>query len=147
LSRNELDRNLHAAPIPRAACRASRGFIATRVGKEKAWVSMGSPEAAQVLDCWIRKWNIAIFPAFTLAHMYTPLLGINVSNLHAKSFSKLKTHAVDHKEKVAVAKPIDAIDQSLHFLSVWNIGQRSGLWQIDNLNPFHLATKDMSVEK
>jgi hypothetical protein len=72
---------------------------AARVGKEKAWVSMGSLEAAQMLECWIRKWNIAIFPSFTLAHMDTPLVGINVSNLHTKAFSKPKTHAVDHKEK------------------------------------------------
>jgi hypothetical protein len=142
-----LDRSLHAASIHRAAGRASRGFIAARVGKEKAWVSMGSPEAAQVLECWIRKWNIAIFPPFPLAHMNTPMFGINISNLHAKAFSKPKTHAVYHKEKDAVAKPIDAIDQSLHFLSGWNIGQRSGLWRIDNLDPFHLAAKDMTVEK
>jgi hypothetical protein len=108
---------------------------------------MGSPEAAQMLECWIRKWNIAIFPSFTLAHMDTPLVGINVANLHAKAFSKPKTHAVDHIEKDTVAKPIDAIDQSLHFLSGWNIGQGSGLWRIDNLNPFHLATKDMTIEK
>jgi hypothetical protein len=33
--------------------------------------------------------------------MNTPLVGINVSNLHAKAFSKPKTHAVDHKEKDA----------------------------------------------
>jgi hypothetical protein len=48
---DELDRSLYATTIHRAACRASQGFIANRVGKEKTWVSMGSPEAAQVLEC------------------------------------------------------------------------------------------------
>jgi hypothetical protein len=72
---------------------------------------MGSPEAAQVLECWIRKWNIAIFSAFTLAHMYTPLPGINVSNLHAKSFSKPKTHAVNHKEAALVRQLLASLEE------------------------------------
>jgi hypothetical protein len=75
-----IDRSLHAARIHRAAGRASRGFIATRIWKEKAWVPMGLPEAAQVLECGIRQWNIAIFPSFPVAHMNTPLGGINVTN-------------------------------------------------------------------
>jgi hypothetical protein len=41
---------------------------------------MGLPEAAQVLECGIRQWNIAIFPSFPVAHMNTPLGGINVTN-------------------------------------------------------------------
>jgi hypothetical protein len=49
---------------------------------------MGPSEAAEVLECWIRKRNIAIFPPFSLAHMYTPLGGINVSNFQGKAFPK-----------------------------------------------------------
>ena len=110
-------------------------------------MAVGHPEATHGLQRQHRYRHVAILAALAIADVHAPLAAINVRHLQRQALADPQAQAVDHQQKYPVAQLADRIDQPMHFLAGGNIRQTAHTWRADDLDPLHLAIKNIAVEE